>query len=127
MAQRQRRALPDRDEIDRLIGGDTVQLVKVAEELGRHLKGRGLSTSQIRSVFGLVKKMEREKPFNKDELILLKPKLAYAAARHPRQVGDLKDVLTMAIDAVGDDDARFRCFVDFFEAILAYHRAAGGR
>lgn len=126
MAQRQRRALPGRGEIDRLIAGDTVQLVKVAEELGRHLSRQRLTTSQIRSVFGLIKKMEG-KPFDKDRLILLKPKLAYAAARHPRQVGDLKDVLTMAIDAVGDDEAKFRRFVDFFEAILAYHRAAGGR
>ena len=52
----------------------------------------------------------------------------------------LADVLTPAIDAVLDESQdgaatgkadpalqRFGHFVDFFEAILAYHRAAGGR
>jgi CRISPR/Cas system CSM-associated protein Csm2 small subunit len=39
----------------------------------------------------------------------------------------LKDVLTWAIDEVGADETKFARFVDFFEAILAYHQAAGGR
>ncbi len=78
------------------------------------------------------------------ELTLLKPRLAYAASRNP-VVRHLADVLTPAIDGVLDGidfkpDARdtwlainklalqrFGRFLDFFEAILAYHRAAGGR
>ena len=39
----------------------------------------------------------------------------------------LKQVLTQAIDLVGRDRARFTRFVEFFEAIMAYHKAAGGR
>ena len=34
---------------------------------------------------------------------------------------------TPAMRLVGKDHARFRNFVDFFEAILAYHKAAGGQ
>lgn len=66
--------------------------------------------------------------FNKDELLLLKPKLAYAAAKPGAKKGiiDLKEVLSTAIDNVDDAD-KFKNFVNFFEAILAYHRAAGGR
>ena len=64
--------------------------------------------------------------FHRNDLVMLKPKLAYAAARNDA-VTDLKDALTQAIDRVGDDPQRFKNFVDFFEATLAYHKAAGGQ
>ena len=63
--------------------------------------------------------------FQRSDLVMLKPKLAYAAARN-REVTDLKDALTQAIDQV-DDEKKFKNFVDFFEATLAYHKAAGGQ
>ena len=61
------------------------------------------------------------------KLLMLKPKLAYAAKRHGGGVDTLKEVLTQAIDRVGNDQKKFNRFVDFFEAILAYHKAYGGR
>jgi CRISPR-associated protein Csm2 len=64
------------------------------------------------------------KEFQRNDLIMLKPKLAYAAARN-RNVEELKDALTQAINQV-DNHEKFKNFVDFFEAILAYHRAYGG-
>jgi CRISPR-associated protein Csm2 len=36
-------------------------------------------------------------------------------------------VLSDAIDLVGRDRERFGHFVEFFEAILAYHRFYGGK
>ena len=63
---------------------------------------------------------------------MLKPKLAYTANRHA-SVNTLKEVLTQAIDLVGKEQEKsyqrekFSRFVDFFEAILAYHKASGGR
>ena len=104
-------------------------LVKAAEELGKLLENRGLKTSQIRKIYGAVKKIQVSEAFRQDDpimndLIMLKPKLAYAAARN-RAVTDLKDALTQAIDKV-DSPERFKNFVDFFEATLAYHKAAGG-
>lgn len=115
------------DQIQQVIqqGGKT--LVAMAEGLGPRLQQGRLTTSQIRNIYGTVKQMEM-RGFNPDEFVLLKPKLAYAAARADTQgAKDLKDVLTWAIDEVGGDEAKFARFVDFFEAILAYHKAAGGR
>lgn len=109
-------------------------LVHAAEKLGESLKNQGLKTSQIRKVYGTVKKIQVSEEFRQNDLIMLKPKLAYAAARN-RAVTDLKDALTQAIDkvidTVGDDkkkekEKKFKNFVDFFEATLAYHKAAGG-
>ena len=39
----------------------------------------------------------------------------------------MSELLSSAIDLVGQDRNRFQNFVDFFEAILAYHTAAGAR
>ena len=100
-------------------------LVDAAEKLGEALERRGLKTSQIRKVYGAVKKIQMSKEFRQNDLIMLKPKLAYAAARE-KAVTDLRDALTQAIDRVGSDRQKFKNFVDFFEATLAYHKAAGG-
>ena len=118
-------ALPNDQTIKKIIEGDTKELVKVAEELGQHLNSKGLTTSQIRNVFGSVKKMEM-RGFKEKELLLLKPKLAYAASRPGSKPGtkDLKVILSAAINYVGDSQKHFENFCDFFEAILSYHRAA---
>jgi CRISPR-associated protein Csm2 len=61
------------------------------------------------------------------EIVLLKPKLAYAAARE-KSVKPLQKVLDLAIDRVkspkGIED--FERLVQFIESIVAYHKAAGG-
>ena len=119
--------------------GDAKVTVEQAEALGRDL-ARQLSTNQIRNIFGTVRRIEMnwpEKPENdvesererkaRRELLLLKPKMAYQAKRERgRGVQQLTDVLGQAIDLVEDDRTRFQHFVDFFEAILAYHKAYGG-
>jgi CRISPR-associated protein Csm2 len=101
-------------------------LVKEAEQRGQQL-ARNLTTSQIRNIYSAVKKMQMKGgELDTHKLLMLKPKLAYAAKRHGGGVDTLKDVLTQAIDLVGNDSKKFNRFVDFFEAILAYHRAYGG-
>ena len=107
-------------------------LVNEAEKLGKQISHRdfGVTTSQIRKVFSAVKKIQMGEEFQLNELILLKPKLAYVAARssdkRKTSTEKLRDALTQAIDKVGDDPKRFKNFVDFFEATLAYHKAFGG-
>ncbi|TEU17242.1 MAG: type III-A CRISPR-associated protein Csm2 [Anaerolineales bacterium] len=120
-------------DVRAIIIGDTKALVDTAKKLGPDLKQGGLTTSQIRNIFGLIKKMER-RDFSPDRLLLVKPKLAYAAARHNKAgLTTLKDVLSDAIDVVVEEDdkevqaERFKQFVNLFEAILAYHREAGGK
>lgn len=110
-------------DISEIIEKGGEPLVTAAETLGRKL-ARNLKTSQIRKVYGAVKTMQMSEEFNRNELIMLKPKLAYAAARKS-EVEALKDTLTEAINEV-DNKKKFKNFVDFFEAILAYHQAFGG-
>jgi len=120
--------------------GDSQRLVEFASTKGREL-ARGqqeASKAQIRRIFGEIKQIEmrwpREPRASADRLRMLKPRLAYAAAR-PNVgpgVGHLRDILTPAVDAVleAQDEKtraeRFRTFVRFTEALLAYFTAARG-
>lgn len=119
---------PARVTLDKKViteGGEI--LVKEAEKFGKQL-ARNLTTSQIRNIYGAVKKMQMKGgELDTHKLLMLKPKLAYAAKRHGGGVETLKDVLIQAIDFVENDSKKFNRFVDFFEAILAYHKDAGGR
>ncbi len=129
--QRQQQSAPqlpvNQQQVQQAIREGGKPLVDAAEKLGKHLVSRELTTSQIRNIYGMVKKMEMQE-FDPHEFILLKPKLAYAARRaRSRGADDLKTVLSWAIDEVGSDTQKFSRFVDFFEAILAYHVAAGGK
>lgn len=122
-----------------IVEGDAKATVQEADTLGRDL-ARKLSTNQIRNIFGTVRRIEMnwpEKPKDEAErqsaaqahreLLLLKPKMAYQAKRERgRGVQELTDILSQAIDLVGEDRKQFQHFVDFFEAILAYHKAHGG-
>ena len=115
-------------------------LVKWADQLGRSLKESNLTTSQIRALFGEVRQIEAQWSMGSESrqraarrLILLKPKMAYRARRERgRGVQELVDVLNPALDEVtrekdaAKQDADFKRFVEFFEAILAYHKAYGG-
>jgi len=111
-------------------------LVERAELVGKEL-ARQLTTSQIRGIFGSVRRIELDwqDQANGDrlkraqrEFALLQPRLAYQARRERgRGVEELSNVLTSAMRLVGKDYGRFRNFVDVFEAILAYHKANGGQ
>ena len=117
-------------------------LVKQADELGRLLASRevGLTTSQIRSLFGEVRQIQGQWSMGGENqqraarrLILLKPKMAYRARKERgRGVSELVEVLRPALDEViaekdGEkQNGHFKRFVEFFEAILAYHKSYGG-
>lgn len=112
------------------------KLVELARSTADQLVSENLTRAQIRNIFTEVRKIEAlwsAKPEDaRRRLNMLKPKLAYQAARST-PVGRLRDLLIPAIEEVekaGDDkerDRRFSRFMDLFEAILAYHRAQGGR
>ncbi|MDW8208311.1 MAG: type III-A CRISPR-associated protein Csm2, partial [Chloroherpetonaceae bacterium] len=66
--------LPDKNIIAQIIRGDTRRLIDEAEKLGRILKDTGLTTSQIRNIYGMVKKMEMiGYEQSRGDLLLLKP------------------------------------------------------
>jgi CRISPR-associated protein Csm2 len=124
-----------------IVDGDAQATVERAKALGEQL-ARRLKTNQIRNIFGTVRRIEMTWPVEphdeaqqrqaqqaRRELILLKPKMAYQAKR-ASEVRPLAEVLTRGVDLVvtGEEDERqrFQHFVDFFEAVLAYHKAHGG-
>lgn len=124
-----------------ILHGNAETLVNTAQRFGTELSREDqLSKSQIRNVFGEVRQIEAEwlsdngesATKNMRRLLLLKPRMAYQRARE-RKTESLMVLLTNAIDLVAKASAppeqhvRFRYFVEFFEAILAYHTAAGGK
>ncbi|MEW5827989.1 MAG: type III-A CRISPR-associated protein Csm2 [Chloroflexota bacterium] len=112
------------------------ELVTFAERTASQLVKDNLTRSQIRGIFTEVRKIEAMWDAHPREamrrLNMLKPKLDYQTSR-TQAVRGLKDVLAQAIDEVNrandetERNRRFRIFMDLFEAILAYHRAMGGR
>lgn len=102
-------------------------MINFANDLAKEIGD--ISTSQIRNAYGTVKKLEMQTLTEKSyrELLLLKPKLAYARGRIEKKKVDtfkkLEDTLCSAIDAVDiQHPETFKRFCQFFEAILAYHK-----
>ncbi|MCX7649408.1 MAG: type III-A CRISPR-associated protein Csm2 [Flavobacteriales bacterium] len=106
------------------------EAIQMAEKLGKFLKEKKFTMNQIRNFFGEVKRIQM-KDINKEEtaFLLLKPKLAYAAHRANNEGAQVfKNVMTQAWEAVLKNGqvqpTHFKNFVDFLEAVLAYHKAS---
>lgn len=125
--------------------GDIQKLVSFAEVQGGALQNYGLTTSQIRLSFGQVRQIEAmwsisgQREQAERLLMLLKPRIAYQAARDNKDGSKLlRDILSAGIDVVFEDTppgsdmavertTRFRRFTELFEALLAYHKVASIR
>ncbi len=134
--QEQRLTKPKDDFLANMIrNGINKQFIDSADQCGNYLaKEAKLTTSQIRRIFGHVKKIESYDDPKRflPQLLMLKPLLAYQKKRNS-PVQYIEPVLRKGIDAVEEaknDEKellnRFRLFCKGFEAILAYHRAHGG-
>ncbi|MCL1465975.1 type III-A CRISPR-associated protein Csm2 [Argonema galeatum] len=122
-------------------------LVKHAEEFGPYLKNQRLETNQIRKFLDAVNQLKARLAQDEDEtikqgkteeekaklrfgkiesdVVLLKPKLAYAAARQ-KAAKPLSDVMSAALDKVYSSED-FDRLVQLIESIIAYHKAEGGK
>ncbi|MDY7052218.1 type III-A CRISPR-associated protein Csm2 [Limnospira fusiformis] len=111
-------------------------LVKHAEMFGPYLKNRGLETNQIRKFLDAINRLKAKLAQTEEnqnqlfaeiepEIVLLKPKLAYAAARQ-EAAKPLSDVMSAAIDHVHSLED-FERLVQLIESIIAYHKAEGGK
>lgn len=156
----------------------TKSCIDYSQDFGKYLcdlqnNGRpgfnAMTTTQIRNIFGEVKRIQRSDILeNRTDFLLVRPKLAYAEARatakNPQnRISAFRFVMEKAHNAVfiGEDNEhestqptestledssvateygqltliatdrnyieKFQRFVDFFEAILAYHKAFGGK
>jgi len=106
-------------------------LVKHAEELGPYLRQQRLETNQIRKFLDAINRLKADLAEKEDfskvetEVVLLKPKLAYAAARQ-KAAKPLSKVMSAAIDKVHSRED-FERLVQLIESIIAYHKAEGGK
>lgn len=95
-------------QIDQLL----TNLKAYAEE-----KGSSLTTSQLRNIFAKVKPIS-----SRQKLQLVRPKLAYVAARQKNSKAEqVVNFLENIIKNV-ETDAQVKDFVAFFEAFVAYHK-----
>ena len=126
--------------------GITTPCIEFAEKFGRAMASgpekKRLTTSQLRNFFGEVRRIQMKGlAESTTDFLLLRPKLAYAAARSDSgghsdgEVSKAKDFdkeMQKALEAVNPDELtgreqRFQNFCDLLEAILAYHKVGGGK
>jgi CRISPR type III-A-associated protein Csm2 len=87
---------------------------------------KGISSSQIRNLYSKAQKADTI-----GELKMLRPKLAYTLARTDKKKTGAKDII-MLIDYCiqkltiseqkGENEKNLKGFMNFFEALVAYHR-----
>jgi len=107
------------------------RIVEIARQVGEHLSPKyvGLKINQIRKFLDETRQIEAElktNQFSADRVILLRPKLAYAAGRNP-DVKDLMNVLDPAILSAAQSEENFLKLLRLIESIIAYHTYFGGK
>ncbi|RMH37046.1 MAG: type III-A CRISPR-associated protein Csm2 [Nitrospirae bacterium] len=107
------------------------ELVEVARKAGKQLKLAGLNMNQIRRFLTELREIESALKHRmgdidlQDRVVLLRPKLAYAAGRQREQVRPLMEILDPAIRNATSEQG-FTNLLRLVESIVAYHRFYGG-
>ncbi len=105
------------------------EMVTFTEKAGKAMKQNGLTTSQIRNVYGEIKRIQVA-GFEKERtsFYLLKPKMAYALGRDNRNLGLklFKNIFDKCFDFVKDEKT-YKNFCYLIEALIAYHKSFGGK
>jgi len=125
----------DKKKIEKWIRhGIDKETVEFANGFGEFIADNGLTTSQIRTTFGEMRRIQlNDYVKEKTAFILLKPKLAYAVKRHGKTgLEKFYDLFTIAYDYVDteNDNAgpiHFKNLMNLMEAVLAYHKFHGGK
>jgi len=114
--------------------GADAEMIQFTEEAGKYLASNGMTSSQLRNVYGEIKRIQMQ-GYDKERssFFLLKPKVAYAVGRAKsgqKQGLDalllFKQIFDKCHSAV-KDSSHFENFCKLMEALLAYHRAYGGK
>ncbi len=107
------------------------RLVEIADHVGSTV-AKKVKMNQIRRFLDGARKVEAElksrEKFDavKDQIVLLRPKLAYAAGRN-QDVKELAEILDTAVKSAAQTEENFMKFLRFMEGIIAYHRFHGGK
>lgn len=124
-----RQAIQHIGELDGLAEWDARDLVERADGIGRELKNKNVTTSQIRNFLDEVNRIEADNRRNKgsfdgSQVVFLDIQLAYAAGREDK-LKDFTRLFSAAIKQVRSKED-FDRFVKFTQAVVAYHRFHGG-
>lgn len=103
-----------------------------AYKVAKYSKAEKIKTNQLRKFFDAIRKMEGKTSWDEiePEFYLLKPRMAVGVGRKTIKK-PFYSVIVAAMNKVnvGSDEDKlenFKVFVDFFEAIVAYHKFLGG-
>ena len=122
---------------------DTIKSVeRIAQQITEHGKDDKLTSNQFRNIFGEVKTIQIMKSDTtevykkkKTKIVLLNPKIKYSSSKKPSNFPPpFADLLCKALDIIlyeiekSQNDSKlldtlFNQFVNFLEAILAYHKS----
>jgi len=104
------------------------RLVDYAKRMGKHLISMRFEPFQIGRFLNAVNGI-KAKGFGKlklKEILLLKIPLAFPEGKWPHRAKPLTDLLSLCVEKI-DTWEDFKTFIQFYEAILAYHRYYGGK
>lgn len=118
-----------------LFAGDTE--IKLGNNNRINIYESSIKTNQIRNFFAAIlaikNKVETMEKFDfskiETDILLLKPKIAYAAGRK-KEVLPFKDLVDDLIDAIKNSKNKEKAVNNFFviiESIIAYHKFYGGK
>lgn len=103
----------------------TEELVSAAERAAKALQ---VNSSNLRKFHGEISKQwenyRTSKEFDINQIILMKPLLAYMAGRD-RRLRNFSELITAAIEKI-KDAKDFEKFKQFYDSLIAYHRYYGG-
>jgi len=130
-------ALKNLDSVNDMADLSPENIDSISNYFGEMLADRynGIKTNQVRNIFSSVQsirtKLKTSKKFTDDihnELILIKPKLAYAVGRQ-NKVKPLYELLSKGIQVTvnsKDKEKGLKNFIQLVESIVAYHKFYGG-
>lgn len=107
----------------------TEPLVLFAEMAGEFMAKNNLTNAKIRNVYGEIKRIQTGGFENlKASFFLLKPKMAYAVGRDKENIGLLlfQRIFNECFTLIKNKE-HYQNFCNLIEAILAYHKAFGGK
>jgi len=117
---------------------DTSDIVQKAENMALQFTRDKLKTNQIRNFYSAITRMradyeqaEEGKGYErvKNQLIMLRPKLAYAAGRQTAVRANFYPFMTTAIQSIEQASDKTKSIENFFllvESVVAYHKFHGG-
>lgn len=121
--------------MDNLLNLDVADLVRKAEDMALQFTRDKLKTNQIRNFYSAITRMRTDFQQNgftseiQTQLVMLKPKLAYAAGRQTAVRTNFYPFMKTAIDGVGQAANKREAMEKFFllvESVVAYHKFHGG-